>query len=96
MPRAEKGQRFGGRTKGTPNKRSAEMIAAAKKKGVTPLEYLLDIMHDTTKEDFIRFEAAKAAAPFLHAKLTSVHSTEGKTKSFEEWLSEIDATEAQK
>lgn len=36
-----------------------------------------------------RIEAAKAAAPYVHAKLVSVHETGNKSKqSFREWLEE--------
>lgn len=33
-----------------------------------------------------RIEAAKAAAPYVHAKLVAVHATQGQKKSFAEWL----------
>lgn len=88
------GRKTGGRQKGSLNKRSEEFVELAKKKGQTPLEYMLDIMHDMTQEPSVRFEAARSAAPYIHPRLQSTHSTDSKTKSFEDWLSEIDAAEA--
>jgi hypothetical protein len=71
-----------GRKKGSPNKRTAETQRAVEESGVTPLEFMLDIMRtempDITDPKVkleaiaMRFEAAKAAAPYVHAKLASV------------------------
>lgn len=47
----------------------AEMKASGKQ---TPLEYLLSVMHDEDEHRFTRMDAAKAAAPYVHAKLASV------------------------
>lgn len=76
------GKRAGaGRKKGTPNKRTAETQRKAEESGVTPLEFLLKIMRqETSHEDpkvmvareGLAFEAAKAAAPYVHARLASV------------------------
>lgn len=40
--------------------------------GLTPLDFMLEIMRDTNLEQTERFEAAKAAAPYVHAKLAAV------------------------
>jgi hypothetical protein len=71
-----------GRKKGSPNKRTAETQKAVEESGVTPLEYMLTIMRteptvELEPKDWLaavtlRFEAAKAAAPYVHAKLSSV------------------------
>lgn len=45
-----------------------------------PLEYLLSIMRDSKKRWPVRFEAAKAAAPYLHPRLAQV-STQQATKT---------------
>lgn len=74
-----KGERRGGRKKGTPNKKTAELVAKVEAEGMTPLDFLLAVMRgelpertekaDPEGEDFgLRFEAAKAAAPYVHAK----------------------------
>jgi hypothetical protein len=81
------GARIGaGRKAGEPNKRTAEIQRAVEASGVTPLDFMLSIMRDdTTNPDdepaqaiarkAMRFEAAKAAAPYVHAKLSSVDAT---------------------
>jgi hypothetical protein len=44
---------------------------------LTPLDYLLSVLRDPGRPEKERFEAAKAAAPYLHARLSSVdHSGE--------------------
>jgi len=39
---------------------------------VTPLEYLLGILKDATKDDDVRFKAAVAAAPYVHPRLNAI------------------------
>jgi len=75
-----------GRKKGEPNKRTAEVQRAVEESGVTPLEFMLGIMRKADlgpdvdpavaiAHQAMRFEAAKAAAPYVHAKLSSVELT---------------------
>jgi hypothetical protein len=40
--------------------------------GESPLEFLMGLMRDEAEDKAVRIDAAKAAAPYLHAKLTSV------------------------
>lgn len=40
--------------------------------GISPLDYLLSVMRDETIDRPARVDAAKAAAPYVHAKLASV------------------------
>lgn len=63
-----------GRPKGSPNKATAAKAAEVAASGLTPLDFMLSIMRDETKEEDLRFEAAKAAAPFVHPKLSSVEA----------------------
>jgi hypothetical protein len=74
------GQKTGGRQRGTPNRATAARAAAIAASGLTPLDYLLDVMRDTGNELDKRLDAAKAAAPYVHPKLASVELTgdEGK------------------
>ena len=72
------GKKTGGRKKGVPNKRTAAFNAAVHDKLLhtvikadTPLEYMLAVMRDLKKSDEIRMDAAKAAAPYVHAKLAA-------------------------
>ena len=73
MSGSKRGERRGGRQKGTPNKitkREAEIAAS----GLTPLDYMLGIVRAETPpgldasvaiaRETLRFEAAKAAAPY--------------------------------
>lgn len=61
-----------GRKPGAVNKRTAEMIEEAISGGVLPLTYMLSIMRNQKEDPDMRFEAAKAAAPYLHSKLASI------------------------
>ena len=60
-----------GRKKGEPNKRTAEAQKKAEETGVTPLEYMLNVMR-TSGDPRVALSAAVAAAPYVHAKLASV------------------------
>jgi hypothetical protein len=60
-----------GRPRGSRNRRTREAIAAAEQ-GVTPLNYLLQVMWDPKNDTAARLEAAKAAAPYVHPKLSSI------------------------
>jgi hypothetical protein len=76
MPRGSApGERRGGRQKGTPNKVTAAKVAAIEASGLTPLDYLLLVMRDGEAERHTRLDAAKAAAPYVHAKLASIEMT---------------------
>ena len=72
-----KGKKTGGRKPGTRNKatlakamESTELIKAAEAAGETPLEYMLRVMRDPTVEHSRRDEMARAAAPYVHAKIS--------------------------
>ena len=83
------GKRSGaGRKAGVPNKRTQEVQDAVEESGITPLEYMLSVMRseapDTDDPVVLmrhveaRMDAAKAAAPYVHAKLASIeHTGEG-------------------
>lgn len=64
-----------GRKPGTPNKKTAELQKAVEESGLTPLAYMLQVMRDETEEAPRRLTAAQAAAPYVHAKLSSVELT---------------------
>ena len=61
-----------GRKKGGHNKLTEEAVARAKEGGETPLDFLLKVMRDAGEEMARRVDAAKAAAPYVHAKLQPV------------------------
>lgn len=61
-----------GRKKGVPNKKTAELQQAVEQSGLTPLQYLLRVMRDEASEPKERQACAVAAAPYVHAKLSSI------------------------
>lgn len=103
MPKPRGAAKSGGRAKGTPNKKTAELQEKVAQSGVTPLEFMLDIMRgDACPKDAdpaqkiafhaLRFEAAKAAAPYVHAKLSSVELDANiTTKTLAQELAELNA-----
>jgi len=42
--------------------------------GTTPLDYMVGVMRGTETFDETKFEAAKAAAPYMHARLAAVEA----------------------
>lgn len=64
-----------GRTKGASNKRTLETAKAVEESGLTPLEYMLSVMRDVKAEEKDRLSAANMAAPYVHAKLSSIEVT---------------------
>ncbi len=67
-----RGMKTGGRKKGTPNKKTQELLVHAAAGGDLPLAHMLRIMRDPDQDTAIRFDAAKAAAPFLHPRLAAI------------------------
>lgn len=75
----------GGRRKGVRNKASVEREKAVAESGLTPLDFMLNIMRGSPPEgagpaeqiafSTLRFEAAKAAAPYVHPKLANIEHT---------------------
>ena len=89
-----RGRKTGGRQKGTPNKVTAEMRAEITETGETPLEYMIRIMRDEEADPSRRDDMAKAAAPYLHPRLSNVDQSvntraryviSDKPMSAEEW-----------
>ena len=66
------GKREGsGRKIGTANKKTREIADKAAAEGITPLEYMLEVMRNEDAEPPRRDDMAKAAAPFIHPRLQS-------------------------
>lgn len=96
MPRGSRpGERRGGRTAGVPNKRNAAKVAEIEASGLTPLDYLLSVMRDDLLDREARVDAAKAAAPYVHAKLAAVEFSGGLAFSHEDALAELDEPEGE-
>lgn len=70
-----KGQKTGGRQKGTPNRVTAAREAEIAESGLTPLDYMLDVLRSPERSDAERFEAAKAAAPYVHPRLSTIEAS---------------------
>jgi hypothetical protein len=47
---------------------------AAREAGITPLEYLCALFRDDEQPLPVRLDAAKAAAPFMHPRLTAIEA----------------------
>src|SRR5947208_2483363 len=60
----------GGRQKGAVDKIKREAILAAQ--GITPLDYMMTLVRNEEEEKAVRLDAAKAAAPYVHARLQAV------------------------
>jgi hypothetical protein len=60
-----------GRKPGAATAMNEEARKRALEGGMSPLEYLLGVMRDTNQDAARRLDAAKAAAPYVHARLAS-------------------------
>lgn len=69
-----------GRPKGGANKLNDEARTKALAGGITPLDYLLELLRDEDKPQDVRIDAAKAAAPYVHARLAAVEHSGDKDK----------------
>jgi len=69
------GFKTGGRQKGTPNKVTSDMRSAIAESGESPLEYMVRVMRDKTADPSRRDDMARAAAPYLHPRLSAVDLT---------------------
>lgn len=89
------GKRLGaGRKKGVPNKRTAELQKKVEESGLTPLEFLLSVMRNDVGEPKDRMAAAIAAAPYVHARLSSVDlKADVQTRTLDQAIAELDAAE---
>jgi hypothetical protein len=76
MPRGSKpGERRGGRQPGTPNKKtalvSAAFDAATSNTDLSPLDFLLGVMRDSSLPPDWRMKAAQTALPYVHSRPAS-------------------------
>jgi hypothetical protein len=69
------GKKTGGRTKGVPNRATAAKAAQVEASGLTPLDFMLNILRDETETHDNRAWAAEKAAPYIHPKLAAVEHT---------------------
>jgi hypothetical protein len=71
------GLKTGGRRKGSKNKAAAAKAAAVAASGLTPLDFMLQVMRDEKAETALRLDAGKAAAQYVHPKLQPVDGKSG-------------------
>ncbi len=74
-----------GRKKGSETKRTQLIAQAAAAEGISPLEYMLKVMRapldlsleprELAAQEALKFEAAKAAAPYVHPRLAAIEHT---------------------
>lgn len=64
-----------GRKPGAINKATAAAREKAEAEGIMPLSFMLNRMRDETAPMAERMDMAKAAAPYVHAKLSTVEAT---------------------
>jgi hypothetical protein len=89
MPRG--GKREGaGRKPGVPNTKTRELVEKVEASGLTPLDYMLAQMRDEENAKELRMDAAKAAAPYVHARLAAIEHSGGLNLSHEDALDEFD------
>ena len=77
-----KGYKTGGRKRGTPNKVTQEIRDEITSSGEQPLEYMIRIMRDPSASIERRDDLAKAAAPYLHARLAAIEHQGDALQSF--------------
>jgi hypothetical protein len=88
--RAKGHPKTGGRSKGGVDKIKREAILAAQ--GITPLDYMLAIVRNETEDKQVRLDAAKAAAPYVHARLQTTTLAGDPEKPLKvETMSELEA-----
>ncbi len=69
-----------GRKPGAATKKTREIADKAAAEGVTPLEFLLSAMRDASREFGVRMDAAKSAAPDVHARLQAIEHSGNEDK----------------
>jgi hypothetical protein len=72
---AHGGKRPGaGRRPGSTTQKTREIADRATEEGITPLEFMLQVMRDESAERSERLDMAKAAAPYVHPRLSAVEA----------------------
>lgn len=71
-----------GRKQGSASSKTREVADKAASEGITPLEFMLKVMRDEQAPKAERLDMAKAAAPYIHPRLSSVEAkVEGEVKA---------------
>lgn len=79
-----------GRKPGQTTKVNEEARAKALADGISPLDYMLKQLRDDKLGRDVRMDAAKAAAPYVHARLAAVEHSGDVTLRHEDALDELE------
>lgn len=89
------GQKFAGREKGTPNKRSLAALKIAEEHKVCPITFLCNVINDKFPEATFdhKMAAVKELAPYLFPKLKQIeHTGEGGSDLFAKLLNKVNGS----
>ena len=76
-----------GRKPGGTNRFNQRLLEKAEASGILPVDYMLGVMRDESLDTRLRIDAAKAAAPYVHQKLSAISVDLAKPEvTHEEWL----------
>lgn len=79
-----------GRPKGAKNKATVERESQIAEEGITPLDFMLNMLRDENAPLDDRKWAAEKAAPFVHPKLSSATVSGDMTVRHEDALDELE------
>lgn len=79
-----------GRPKGARDKLEREAAEVAAAEGIMPKDFLLSLVRDASQALDVRMEAAKAVAPYYHAKLAAIEHSGSLTHRHEDALGELE------
>jgi hypothetical protein len=79
-----------GRPVGARNKLDKEAAEIAASEGIMPKDFLLGLVRDEGQPLDVRIEAAKAAAPYYHAKLAAIEHSGAIGLRHEDALDELE------
>lgn len=75
-PRTGAGRKAGAVSKATAARKA--LVEEASKEGLTPLEFLLQVLRNPNERQEVRIDAAKSAAPYMHPRLAAVEHSGNK------------------
>ena len=79
-----------GRKAGGTNRFNQWLLERAEASGILPVDYLLGVMRDESLDTRLRIDAAKAAAPYVHQRLSAISvDLTASDVSHEEWLKSL-------
>ena len=86
-----RGYKTGGRKKGSFNKATAQQRDEILHSGLSPLDWMLQVLRDPSQPNERRDDMAKAAAPYVHPRLAAVDAQMDLHMSHEEMLRHLEA-----